>query len=109
MNPGRRAIGLALGATPNPFSISTELAYELPATGAIRVAVYDALGRAVAELARGAVPPDDMWSLGTGATRAGDGCRLGLISYASSTGPGSSHERCSSPVRTGTFGRPLLK
>jgi flagellar hook assembly protein FlgD len=56
MNPGRRAIGLALGATPNPFSISTELAYELPATGAIRVAVYDALGRAVAELARGAAP-----------------------------------------------------
>jgi hypothetical protein len=35
---------------PNPFTLRTELAYRLAASGPVRLAVYDALGRTVAVL-----------------------------------------------------------
>lgn len=41
------------GAYPNPFRDGTTLAFELPAPGDVRLAVYDMLGREVATLADG--------------------------------------------------------
>jgi hypothetical protein len=41
-------------ASPNPFSASTNLAYNLPAAGRSRIAVYDVVGRQVALLHDGA-------------------------------------------------------
>ncbi len=38
------------GAFPNPFSTATTLRYDLPETAEVRIAVYDALGRTVAEV-----------------------------------------------------------
>jgi len=40
-------------AMPNPFTGSTRMAYTLASAGAVRLAVYDALGREVAVLAEG--------------------------------------------------------
>ncbi|HYE94720.1 MAG TPA: integrin alpha [Rubricoccaceae bacterium] len=44
---------LRLNASPNPFAASTELAFEVPEPGPVRLAVYDLLGREVAVLADG--------------------------------------------------------
>jgi hypothetical protein len=41
---------------PNPFNPSTSLRYSLPAPGAVRIVVYDILGREVATLADGVRP-----------------------------------------------------
>ena len=38
---------------PNPFTHATTIEYALPASGPVRLAVYDALGREVATLAQG--------------------------------------------------------
>lgn len=38
---------------PNPFNPTTRLLFELPAAGAVRVAIYDVHGRVVRELLRG--------------------------------------------------------
>ncbi len=38
---------------PNPFNPSTQIDFELPSGGLVMLAVYDVLGREVAELARG--------------------------------------------------------
>ena len=42
---------------PNPFKNQTTIAYTVPATGPVRLVVYDVLGREVAVLAEGVVPP----------------------------------------------------
>ncbi|NNF56640.1 MAG: T9SS type A sorting domain-containing protein, partial [Rhodothermaceae bacterium] len=48
--------GFALHAAyPNPFTPSTTLRYEVPSSGRVRLAVYDALGREVAMLLDGRV------------------------------------------------------
>ena len=47
-SPGRPL--LLEAASPNPFSSATNLAYNLPAAGRSRIAVYDVLGRQVALL-----------------------------------------------------------
>ena len=44
------------GAYPNPFSGTTNLAYTVNGTGTVRIAVYDVLGRVVAELENGVKP-----------------------------------------------------
>ena len=38
---------------PNPFNPSTQIAFDIPAHGAVSLAVYDVLGREVAMLVRG--------------------------------------------------------
>jgi len=38
---------------PNPFNPTTTLAYQLPATGIVKLAVFDLLGQQIAELASG--------------------------------------------------------
>ncbi len=43
-------------AYPNPFRETTTIAYEVPETGPVRLAVYDVLGREVAVLAEGLQP-----------------------------------------------------
>lgn len=48
-----RAPGLALRAYPNPFNPTVALAYELPAGGRVRIAVYDVAGRLVRTLLDG--------------------------------------------------------
>jgi hypothetical protein len=50
--PGGRALELAQNA-PNPFSGGTEVAFTLPAPGAVRLHVFDVTGARVAELASG--------------------------------------------------------
>ena len=45
----------ALGAFPNPFSGRTAIRFEVSASGPVRLAVYDVLGREVAVLADGRV------------------------------------------------------
>jgi len=47
-----RAARLVPGA-PNPFSASTEMAFELPAAGPVTLGVYDVSGRKVASLVNG--------------------------------------------------------
>lgn len=42
-----------LGASPNPFNPSTELAFELARESAVTLAIYSASGRCVAELLKG--------------------------------------------------------
>jgi hypothetical protein len=42
-------------AYPNPFNPATQIAFTLPASGTVRLAVYDATGREVARLADGYV------------------------------------------------------
>ncbi|WP_412061779.1 heparinase II/III family protein [Rubrivirga sp. IMCC45206] len=49
-------VRLRLGAAPNPSAGAVRLALDLPVAGAVRVAVYDALGRRVATLADGPRP-----------------------------------------------------
>jgi hypothetical protein len=44
------AAGAALGAWPNPFNPSTTLRFALAAPGHVRLAIYDAAGRRVAQL-----------------------------------------------------------
>ena len=68
---------LALGpAHPNPFNPSTEIAFDLPTSGEIVLAVYDLLGRRVRRLAHGSWPAgrhavvwdglDDSWRRSAG-------------------------------------------
>jgi hypothetical protein len=48
--------GYALGQNyPNPFNPVTTIAFDLPATGSVRLAVFDILGREVALLASGSL------------------------------------------------------
>ena len=42
---------------PNPFKSQTTIAYRVPRAGPVRLVVYDVLGREVAVLAEGVVPP----------------------------------------------------
>jgi len=49
------APGLALGVTPNPVGGAGHVRYTLPVAGAVRLAVYDVLGREVAVIADGTV------------------------------------------------------
>lgn len=50
--PGESALSLRLHpGYPNPFSVSTMVAFEMSTAGPVHVAVYDALGREVALLA----------------------------------------------------------
>lgn len=52
--PGVNSPGYVLSpAYPNPFTSSTTLKYELPIHGNVRISIFDALGRRVAELANG--------------------------------------------------------
>jgi hypothetical protein len=46
-----------LGATPNPFTVSTRLSYQLLAGGAVRLEVFDVGGRRVRWVAFGATGP----------------------------------------------------
>jgi hypothetical protein len=51
---GSSPAGFALAANyPNPFNPSTEIAFVLPEAAAVRLVVYDMLGREVALLAEG--------------------------------------------------------
>ena len=63
-------------ARPNPFTSSTRLELSLDATTALRVAVYDALGREVMRLHEGTLQP------GTYSLRL-DGSNLPLASTSS--------------------------
>jgi len=50
---------------PNPFNPSTTITYDLPVRSNVRIAVYDVLGRQVAELfngARGAGRFSQVWN-----------------------------------------------
>lgn len=48
---------LALAApAPNPFSGATTLAFDLPASGAVRLGIFDVTGRRVRELMSGTLP-----------------------------------------------------
>lgn len=42
---------------PNPFNPSAKIAYEIPEVSYVSLAVYDILGRQVAELVNGVIPP----------------------------------------------------
>ena len=52
-NAEQRAVPALEGAFPNPLSASTDIRYSLPNDGAVRLVVYDVLGREVAVLADG--------------------------------------------------------
>ena len=65
---GPAASALAVSVAPNPARGRTALAVEVPEAGAVRVAVYDALGREVAVLADGARPAGPL-ALGLDAAR----------------------------------------
>ena len=52
--PASSSASLLEAASPNPFSAATNFAYNLPAAGRSRIAVYDVLGRQVALLHDGA-------------------------------------------------------
>ena len=52
---GREPLELALDAFPNPFARRASIRFSTPASGAVRLAVYDLLGRRVAMLADGVV------------------------------------------------------
>lgn len=55
--PGELPRSVDLGAAwPNPFNPVTRLAFELPASGPVRLDVFDAVGRRVATLADGLHP-----------------------------------------------------
>ena len=54
--PGLPDAYLLASNYPNPFKLSTRIAYTLPTAGPVRLAVYDALGREVAVLADGLKP-----------------------------------------------------
>lgn len=50
---------LSLQAYPNPFNLTTNITFNLPNKGTVSLAVYDMLGREVATLVNGELPPGE--------------------------------------------------
>ncbi|MEZ4387017.1 MAG: DUF6605 domain-containing protein [Candidatus Krumholzibacteriia bacterium] len=81
-DPGTALAGLGLGANrPNPFRSSTVIRYAVPATGTVRLAVYDLRGREVATLVDGTVAPGEHLATWNGRTRQGDRAAAGVYLY----------------------------
>jgi len=66
------------GNRPNPFNPSTTISFELPAAGAVRLAVYDPAGRLVRVLLDGGLPAGAHTSRWNGLTTGGRPAPSGL-------------------------------
>jgi hypothetical protein len=80
-DPGDTAPALAFrlhAAVPNPFNPSTQLAFDLPQAGPVRLAVYDLRGALVRLLADGPLPAGRQVAVWDGRDDAGRGLASGV-------------------------------
>jgi len=76
------ARALALGQNvPNPFNPKTDIRFSLPASGAVRLAVFDVQGRLVRTLLDGAMPAGDHLVSWNGTDQNGHQAPSGLYFY----------------------------
>src|SRR5262245_24977162 len=74
------------GSAPNPFSSSTAIGFETPATGRVKLEVFDAAGRRVATLVDGIVKAGRQTAVWSGTDQSGRAARPGLYLARLETG-----------------------
>jgi Zn-dependent metalloprotease len=79
--------GLAQNS-PNPFNPTTKISFSLAEAGPVRLAVYDARGRLVRELAKGAMAAGEQTVLWDGRDTAGQALASGIYLYRLETDAG---------------------
>lgn len=66
---------------PNPFNPSTQIEFSLPSKSAVKVEVFDILGRIVSRLYQGELPAGDHTVIWDGRSAAGDRVASGVYFY----------------------------
>jgi subtilisin-like proprotein convertase family protein len=89
---GRAAVELG-ASRPNPFSRSTEIAFQLARPGRAALRVYDVAGQVVATLLEGELPAGSHLATWDGRDRAGHAVASGLYFYRLSTPEGQGVRR----------------
>ena len=82
-----------MGNYPNPFNPSTRIAFELSSPGEVSLAVYNVLGRKVADLIQGAYPAGSFEAVWNGQDNRGQTVPSGTYLYRLSFGNGQSQSR----------------
>jgi hypothetical protein len=78
-----------LGSRPNPFSVSTEILYDLGQPGRVQIRVYDVAGRLVRKVLDTAMPPGPQKTTWDGADDQGRPVPAGMYFYEVETPRGT--------------------